>query len=73
MRVKVVCRLRARFLSMGRTLLSGPGLDRFLCILKFAFSNCVSELLDRRRTESKDDDRPDRHDHVIPSWTQNRE
>jgi hypothetical protein len=64
--MRVVCRLRARFLSMGRTLLSRLGLGRFRRILELTFSNYVSELLDRRRTESKDDDRSNRHNHVIP-------
>jgi len=62
----VACRSRARFLSMGRILLSGSGLGRFRCILEPSFSEYASDLLDERRTESKDDDRTDRHNHVVP-------
>lgn len=70
---KVACRSRASFLSMGRILLLVSGLGHFRCILELSFSNHAPDLLDRRRTESKDDDRPDRHSHVVPSWTQSRE
>lgn len=69
----MVCRSRARFLSMGRIPLLRSGLGLFRCILELSFSNYASGLLDRRRTESKDDDRPDRHNHVVPPWTQSRE
>ena len=71
--VRVVCRLRARFPSMGRTPLSGLELDRFHRILELAFSDCVSGSLDRGPTEPKDDDRADHYNHMISPWTQSRE
>ena len=69
----MVCRLRARFLSTGRILLSELGLGQLRRTLWLAFSIYASDVLDRGRTESKDDDRPDRHNHVVPPRTQSRE
>ena len=68
--VEAVCRLRARSMSMDRTSLTGLGMDRLHRILGLDFSN-VSERLDMIRTESEDDDRPDRYSHMIPPWAQN--
>jgi len=71
--VRAVYRSRARFLSMGRIPLLESGLGQLQCILKLVFSDHASQVPDRRPTESKDDDRADRHNHVVPPCTQRRE
>ena len=69
----MVYRLRARFLSMDHTLLLGSILGRFHRILELSLRKGPSEQLDVVRTESKHDDRPYSHSHMIPPWTQSRE
>lgn len=66
-------RSRARFLSRGRTLISGLTPGQRCRTLWITFSSCASELFDRGRTKSKDYDRPDCYSHMIAPRTQSRE